>query len=127
MSLAHFTVATQDAETTAEFFTQIFGWQRIGVPRNTGVLAIWLDIGDGQQMHVLQIEGFEVSPFEEEYGRHFAFFFPAAELPQIRARLADAGVEVIPPIRPTPFERFFFRDPTGYMWEVIDHDHFVRE
>ncbi|MCC9606030.1 VOC family protein [Blastopirellula sp. JC732] len=127
MSLAHFTVATQDGETTAAFFEQIFLWKRIHVPSNTDVLAIWLDIGAGQQMHVLQIEGFEVSPFEKEFGRHFAFFFPAAELPKIRERLAAAGVDVIPAIRPTPFERFFFQDPTGYMWEVIDRDHFVRE
>ncbi|UUO07295.1 VOC family protein [Blastopirellula sp. J2-11] len=127
MSLAHFTLATRDAETTASFFTQIFGWKRLNVPGNTDVLAIWLDIGQDQQMHVLQIEGFEVSPFEKEFGRHFAFFFPAAELPEIRDRLTAAGVMVIPPIRETPFERFFFQDPTGYMWEVIDRDHFVRE
>lgn len=127
MSLAHFTMATRDAETTASFFEQIFGWKRLHVPSNTDVLAIWLDIGRDQQMHVLQIAGFEVSPFEKEFGRHFAFFFPAAELPEIRRRLSDAGVEVIPAIRETPFERFFFQDPTGYMWEVIDQDHFVRE
>ncbi|MFI4873826.1 MAG: VOC family protein [Blastopirellula sp. JB062] len=127
MSLAHFTLATRDAESTASLLTHIFGWPQIGVPGNTEVLAIWLDIGQGQQLHVLQIDGFEISSFEREFGRHFAFFFPAAELPKIRQRLADANIAVIPPIRETPFERFFFQDPVGYMWEVIDGDHFVRE
>jgi uncharacterized glyoxalase superfamily protein PhnB len=97
------------------------------MPENIDVEAIWLDIGQGQQLHVLQIDPFEVSPFEAEFGRHFAFFFPASEMAAIRRRLADRGVEIIPPIRPTPFERFFFRDPVGYAWEVIDQDHFVAE
>ncbi|MGY8771131.1 MAG: VOC family protein [Pirellulales bacterium] len=127
MALAHFTFATQDAETTAEFFEFVLEWKRVSVPDNADVKAIWLEISPGQQMHVLEIEGFEASPFEQEYGRHFAFFFPANELVKIRERLKERNVEVIPPLRPTPFERFFFKDPNGYMFEVIDQDHFVVE
>jgi len=38
-------------------------------------------------------------------------------------RLAKRGAELIDPIRETPFERFFFRDPNGYIFEVVDADH----
>jgi len=34
--------------------------------------------------------------------------------------LAKRGAELIDPIRETPFERFFFRDPNGYVFEVVD-------
>ena len=34
--------------------------------------------------------------------------------------LATRGAELIDPIRATSFERFFFRDPNGYIFEVVD-------
>lgn len=127
MTLAHLTIATQDSAATARFFQEIFDWPEVVRPANVDLTTYWLDIGKEQQVHVLQVDGFEVSPFEKEFGRHFAFFFPAAQLVTIRERLAERNVEVIPPIRPTPFERFFFQDPNGYMFEVIDQDKFVQE
>ncbi|QDU73570.1 Glyoxalase-like domain protein [Bremerella volcania] len=127
MTLAHLTIATQDSAATAKFFQEIFDWGEVRRPANVDLTTYWLDIGKGQQVHVLQVDGFEASPFEKEFGRHFAFLFPAAKLATIRERLAARNVEVIPPIRPTPFERFFFQDPNGYMFEVIDQDKFVPE
>ncbi len=127
MTLAHLTIATQDSAGTAKFLAELFDWPEVHRPANVDPTTYWLDIGKGQQVHVLQVEGFEVSPFEKEFGRHFAFFFSAAMLATIRERLAARNIEVIPPIRPTPFERFFFQDPNGYMLEVIDQDKFVQE
>jgi len=35
--------------------------------------------------------------------------------------LLQHGAELSEPLRPTPFERFFFREPVnGYVFEVID-------
>ena len=39
-----------------------------------------------------------------------------------QAALKDAGVEIIAPLRATPFDRFFFKDPNGYMIEIIDQE-----
>ena len=124
MTLAHLTIASRDSATTTAFLQDVFQWPLAHRPENVEPTTFWLDIGQGQQLHVLQVAGFEPSPFEKEFGRHFAFLFPAARLVQIRHQLAAHGVEVIPAIRPTPFERFFFRSPDGYMFEVIDQDHF---
>jgi hypothetical protein len=33
------------------------------------------------------------------------------------------GATLIEPERPTPFARFFFRDPNGYVFEVVEADH----
>ena len=58
---------------------------------------------------------------EAEYGRHVALFHPRSDFAALKARLVGEGAVLIDPIRPTPFERFFFREPVnGYVFEVID-------
>jgi catechol 2,3-dioxygenase-like lactoylglutathione lyase family enzyme len=121
MSLAHLTLATQHVDRTASFFERTLGYRRNPVPGNSPVRALWLDIGHGQEMHVLFVEGFAISPFENGFGRHVAVFHPLADFAALKARLADAGAELIAPLRETPFERFFFREPVnGYVFEVVD-------
>ena len=121
MSLAHLTLPTRYVDRTAGFFERTLGYRRNPVPGNTPVEALWLDIGRGQEMHVFYVEGFEVSPFEREFGRHVAVFHPLADFPALKQRLTAEGAELIEPLRATPFERFFFREPVnGYVFEVID-------
>jgi Glyoxalase/Bleomycin resistance protein/Dioxygenase superfamily len=119
--LAHFTLATRDIHRTAAFVEQTLGYARKPLPANVAGEAIWFDIGNGQEMHVLYAPGFEISAHEAEYGRHVAMFHPRSDFPALKARLAGAGAVLIDPVRPTPFERFFFREPVnGYVFEVID-------
>lgn len=121
MSLAHLTLPTRDVEKTASFFERTLGYRRLPVPTNSPVELVWLDLGRGQEMHVFYVEGFSVSPFENEFGRHVAVFHPLAEFEALKLRLESAGAQIFPPLRPTPFERFFFREPiNGYVFEVID-------
>jgi len=50
-----------------------------------------------------------------------ALYHPLADFPALKQRLSDRGVEFVEPLRTTPFERFFFREPiNGYFFEVID-------
>ena len=121
MTLAHLTLPTRHVERTTAFFEQTLGYHRKGVPSNSPVEVAWLDIGHGQEMHVFFVEGFAVSRFEAEFGRHVAVFHPLADFPALRQRLLEAGAELIEPLRPTPFARLFFREPiNGYVFEVID-------
>jgi catechol 2,3-dioxygenase-like lactoylglutathione lyase family enzyme len=121
MSLAHLTLPTRDVEKTASFFERTLGYRRLAVPANSPVELVWLDLGRGQELHVFYVEGFSVSPFENEFGRHVALFYPLAEFDALKRRLESEGAVLFPPVRPTPFERFFFREPVnGYVFEVID-------
>lgn len=122
MPLAHITLATRDVAATAEFYRHIFGWRNTPKAKNSALDVEWLDIGQGQQLHIIGVRDFEASAFEREYGRHIAFFARAAELPALKARLAERGIRAIAAERPTRYERFFFADPNGYMIEVIDGD-----
>ncbi len=123
MSLAHLTLPTREVEKTASFLEQTLGYTRDPLPDNVPCETVWLNIGHGQQIHVFYVEGFEVSLFEREFGRHVAVFYPHPQFDVLKQRLQRLGAELIAPLRPTPFDRFFFREPVnGYLFEVIDQD-----
>jgi catechol 2,3-dioxygenase-like lactoylglutathione lyase family enzyme len=121
MTFAHLTLPTRHVQETAALLERALGYRRKPSAANSPVEVVWLDLGRGQEMHVFYVEGFEASPFEGEFGRHVALFHPAAEFPALKQRLLAEGAELIDEIRPTPFQRFFFREPVnGYVFEVID-------
>lgn len=122
MTFAHLTIATRDVRRTAEFFTNTLGWQPIHQPDNIDLTAAWLDIAPGQQLHILEVADFAPSPFEREFGRHFAIFHSGSDFAALKERLVANGAILVDAIRPTPFARFFFNDPNGYAFEVIDRD-----
>ena len=121
MSLAHMTFPTREVEKTAAFLEQTLGYSRDPLPANVKDETVWLNIGRGQQLHVLYVEDFEISPFEREFGRHLAVFYPRPQFDALKQRLVERGAKLIDPIRATPFDRFFFREPVnGYIFEVVD-------
>jgi catechol 2,3-dioxygenase-like lactoylglutathione lyase family enzyme len=119
MAIAHITLATRDLGRAAAFYAEALGWRRILRPNNIVRPAAWLEIAPGQELHLLELPDFAPSPFEREYGRHIAVSYSLAEFAGLKERLRRLGAELILPDRPTPFERFFFRDPNGYVFEVV--------
>lgn len=119
--LAHFTLATPDVDRFAAFVERTLRYPRKPSPPDSPVKVAWFDIGYGQEMHLLQVDGFEMSAFESEFGRHVALRHPAGDYEPLKRRLIEAGATLIDPIRPTPFARFFFRDPVnGYVFEIVE-------
>ena len=125
VTFAHLTLATRDVVATADFFCQTMGWTKIYHPDNIESQAAWLYIALNQQLHLLYVPDFEPSACEREFGRHVAFFHPNADFSDLKQRLSAHGAEIMEPERATPFERFFFRDPQGYVFEVIDQEGFL--
>ena len=120
MSIAHFTLATRDVIATRDFFSETLGWKPIARPGNVDVEGAWLRIAPGQELHLLRVPDFDPSNFEKEFGRHFAVEYPLDGFTDLKKRLVDCGADLIDPIRKTPFERFFFRDINGYIFEVVE-------
>jgi catechol 2,3-dioxygenase-like lactoylglutathione lyase family enzyme len=121
MSLAHLTLPSRDVAATAAFIEKTLGYPRVPLPENVTDDAVWLNIGGGQQLHLIHVEGFEVSPFEREFGRHVALFVPRAQFEPLKQKLRAHGAELIDPLRATTFARFFFKEPVnGYVFEVIE-------
>ncbi len=119
-AIAHFTLATRNPNATRDFLAATLGWKPIERPGNVPLDVKWLEINADQQVHLIEVEGFEPSAFEDEYGRHIAVFHDVADFPALKERLAANGAELIEPKRETPHERFFFRDPNGYVFEVME-------
>ncbi|MFO0965623.1 MAG: VOC family protein [Gemmataceae bacterium] len=122
MPLAHITLATRDVPAALTFFSQTLGWRPIHRPGNIGRPAAWLEVAPGQELHLVEVPGFAPSQFEAEFGRHIALALPRSEFDPLKRRLTAHGAALIEPERPTPFARFFFRDPNGYVFEVVDAD-----
>ena len=122
MSFAHLTLATRDVIAWCDFFAWTLGWEPVERPSNIDFKAAWLRIAPGQELHLLYVPEFAPSDFEREFGRHLAVEYPADGFAGLKERLAKRGAELIEPIRETPFVRFFFRDPNGYVFEVVDAD-----
>lgn len=120
MPFAHLTLAVRDVDRSRDFFATALHWRPIDRPSNIPMRAAWLEIAPGQELHLVEVDDRATGPFDREYGRHVALRIPAAECPALRERLAALGAEVIAARRPTPFARFFFRDPEGYVFEVIE-------
>ena len=116
MPLAHCTLATRDVAATAAFFQATLDWQPIDRPGNLLMGSAWLQIADDQELHLLEVADFEVSPFEREFGRHIAVTWPLEGFGSLRQRLTEHGAQLIDAERATPFQRFFFRDPNGYIF-----------
>jgi len=129
MSFAHLTLATQDVAAAVQFYRETLGWLPIREPANIEeqLTAAWLEISPGQQLHLLRVPDFAPSPFEREFGRHVAIFHPGSDMAALKKRLEAAGAELMDAIRPTPFPRFFFQTPDGYVFEVIDQDRYQTE
>jgi catechol 2,3-dioxygenase-like lactoylglutathione lyase family enzyme len=119
MALAHLTLATRDVRRAEAFFAGALGWRPLTRPNNIGRPAAWLEIAPGQELHLVEVGDFAPSPFEAEFGRHVALAVPLAEHDGLRRRLLAHGAALIAPERPTPFARFFFRSPDGYVFEVV--------
>ncbi len=120
---SHFTLATRNVRRSAEFFGRTLDWRPIPRPGNLETGAAWLRIAPGQEVHLLEVKDFEPSPFEREFGRHIAITYPLSGFEPLKKRLVQFGAELIAAERETPFERFFFRSPDGYVFEVIEADH----
>ena len=121
-AFAHITLATRDVVKTADFFAKALGFRPIRRPGNIDTKAAWLEIAAGQEIHLLEVEEFEPSPYEREFGRHLALSYPLSGFAELKEKLAAHGAELIAPKRETPFERFFFRDPNGYIFEIVEAD-----
>jgi catechol 2,3-dioxygenase-like lactoylglutathione lyase family enzyme len=119
MAIAHITLATRDVARTSRFFEATLLWRPIERPSNIPMAAGWLQIAPGQELHLVEVADFEPSPFEREYGRHVAVAWPREGFAELKERLRRHGAELIDPLRPTAAERFFFRTPDGYVFEVV--------
>ena len=119
MALDHVTLPTRQFDATVEFLSQVLEFPEIESPSDVSMRACWFEVGDGQAIHVLEIERAPDTQAEREFGRHVAFRFPHARWLRLKSQLERHSIEIIPPRRPSSTSRFFICDPNGYCFEFI--------
>ena len=70
----------------------------------------------------MEVADYQPSSFDREYGRHIAVAFPQREFAGLKERLERHGGRLVAPLRETAFERFFFVEPNGYVFEVVPEE-----
>ncbi len=120
MAFAHLAMAVRDVEAASRFLEETLGWRPVERPGNAGRPVAWLEVAPGQEVHLIQVDDYAPSPFDREYGRHLAVRYPISKFESLKEGLRARGAEVIAADRPTPFARFFFRGPDGYVFEVVE-------
>ena len=113
------TLPTRDVQATASFLEKALGYERAAQPADSLADTAWLNIQNGQQIQVVFVEGFTVSPFDGDIG-HITVFHPATQFAELKLKLERLGAQVFDPQYRSRVARFFFREPVnGYVFEVF--------
>ena len=121
MALAHVTPAGRELARSMAFFHEVLGWTPIGRPRNNAAPAAWLQIVPGRSCTWSRPRVPALAVRARVWPAHRASL-PRPGFPTLKERLIAHGAEVIEPLRDTPFDRFFFGDSNGYLFEVLEQE-----
>lgn len=110
--LDHCSVIITDVAKARAFYAGVLGLKEIPKPKTFDFVALWLQLGDGQTIHLLQ----KPQP-DTRSPRHFAL--RVTDVKAAREHFRAHGVE-IQETGPIPHcDRFFVFDPDGNRIEVI--------
>lgn len=92
--IKHIAIATQDAEKTAKFYTEVFGMQEIGKIDNPNTTGYYLSDGD-INLAILNFKNDDVAGIElgKDYSGLHHIGFQVESLEEIAEKLAAANVK----------------------------------
>lgn len=106
------TVSAELEAATKEFYGAVLGLKQVPKPAASRQRGAWYQIG-ATQLH-LSVADEKPGPLSS---RHICF--AVSDLAAAEKSFRDAGVEIIPDVRPIPGSpRFYVRDPGGNQLEI---------
>lgn len=117
LGVQHVGIPADDVAATAAFYEDILGLIRLERPTSSsGVPGAWLDLGNGQMVHIAQRSPDPTLPIQ-----HFAL--SVADFDSVVADLRQRGVEVqVRSYVPGYGHQAFIRDPSGNILELNELD-----
>jgi catechol 2,3-dioxygenase-like lactoylglutathione lyase family enzyme len=107
------TVPPELEAATKEFYGLVLGLPQVPKPPASRQSGAWYQIG-ATQLHL----SVEDEPLSLLSSRHVCFMVD--DLDATEKRFRNAGVEIIPDVRPAPgTARFYVRDPGGNQLEIV--------
>lgn len=119
IAIHHVSLIVQNTQRALAFYEGILGFQSSPDRPDMGFPGAWLDIADGQQIHLLEVPnpyaGIDL-PAHEGRDRHTAFHIQGIQ--QLGEELERAGVEFT--LSRSGRKALFCRDPDGNTLEFIE-------
>ena len=115
--LHHVSLIVADSARSIGFYEGVLGLQRIGRP-DLGFPGIWFSLGEGQQLHLLELPNPDSATGRPEHGgrdRHVALLID--DLDSMTAMLEQAGIAYTR--SRSGRAAIFCRDPDGNGWELM--------
>ncbi len=117
LGLHHVSILVADSERAARFYVEVLGLPRLARPE-LGFPGAWLALGDGQQLHLMELPNPDPRQARPEHaGRDHHFALRVADLAPFIARLEQAGVHYTHSRSGRP--SIFLRDPDGNALELM--------
>lgn len=110
----HVAVHVKDIPTSAAFYRDVMGLKPIAVPDNLKATRAWFDLGNGQQIHLL--DGRTEQIVHDRNGSHFALF--VENIDKSEQYLKAKNVPYHRQVRFDGVVQLYFADPDGYLFEL---------
>ena len=110
----HLAIQVKDVPASAVFYRDVLGLKPIPVPENLKLTRAWFDIGDGQQVHLL--DGRTETITHDRNGSHYALF--VENIDKSEQFLKSKNVPYHRQVRFDGVVQIYFSDPDGYLFEL---------
>ncbi|GAB3888129.1 VOC family protein [Spirosoma agri] len=110
----HLAIHVQDVAKSAVFYRDVMGLKPIPVPDNLKAIRAWFDLGDGQQIHLM--DGRTAQIAHDKNGSHFALF--VADIAKAEQYLKAQNIPMHRQVRFDGVVQIYFSDLDGYLFEL---------
>lgn len=110
----HLAIQVKDVPASAVFYRDVLGLKPIPVPDNLKLTRAWFDIGDGQQIHLL--DGRTGAIAHDRNGSHYALF--VENIDKSEQFLKSKNIAYHRQVRFDGVVQIYFPDPDGYLFEL---------
>lgn len=110
----HTSIHVKDVPTSAAFYRDVMGLKPLPVPDNLKATRAWFDLGNGQQIHLLN--GRTVDVAHDRNGSHFALF--VEDINKSEQYLKAKNIPYHRQVRFDGIVQLYFSDPDSYLFEL---------
>ncbi|RYF62461.1 MAG: glyoxalase [Cytophagaceae bacterium] len=110
----HISIHVKDVPASAAFYRDVIGLKSIPVPENLKAIRAWFDLGNGQQIHLL--DGRTEQIVHDRSGSHYALF--VEDINKSEQYLKNKNIPYHRQVRFDGIVQVYFSDLDGYMFEL---------
>ncbi|GAB3693742.1 hypothetical protein GCM10027592_13890 [Spirosoma flavus] len=110
----HISIHVKSVPASAVFYRDVMGLKPIPVPENLKAIRAWFDLGNGQQVHLLDGRTEQIT--HDRNGSHFALF--VADINKAEQYLKDQKLTYHRQVRFDGVVQLYFSDLDGYLFEL---------